>query len=249
MAREQLRRIGVPAVFKPDDHGTPEQADIFCAAGNPDKFGSLDILAESEHFRLVTTPFPKAAGQVLVVTKAHMRTFADVPVTWHRELRRMVDFGSKFQREMYGKQTCLREQGSSVRQSVPHAHLHLLPVSGQVVVPRGHRINAGDWFAVARYKLRAGEYYYMEYADTGLLIPHTADAVRDAEWAVCEAIPGRWNDEKSEPEGDRSPKGRELLGELCENWKTWTGRSEVRDLARAGKITFGPAKTDTVFGS
>lgn len=212
----------MPVLFQPVPAGPPDRSDVFCADGCPENFQQLNILAETDHFRLTTTPYPKSPGQLIIVPKPHIATFADVPLAWHRELRDLIAKAMRFHTEMYGAETCLREQGSHERQSVHHAHLHLLPVREPVTLPGGLGVrSARDWRDVARFRLHRGDYYYIQFREKRRIMHHRSDAVIVAERALCEAISGRWDSEKREPAGDTSPAGRIALADLVDRWRAW----------------------------
>lgn len=218
-----LRHLGIPAIIRPREQGTPDATDVFCRSQ-----GAVNsvVFRETEHFEMVTSGFPLAAGHLLIVPKEHIATFADVPVSWHRELEQLVDVGIRFQQAMYGGSTFLREQGSPVeRQAVHHAHLHLIPVPQEVTLPEGPGITrVRGWFDVARWRLRHGDYHYVQCGRDRRVVPDVGSGVEAAERVLCDALDSVWDPVKLQPTKVMGPRAAAMVADAAERWNRWEQR-------------------------
>jgi diadenosine tetraphosphate (Ap4A) HIT family hydrolase len=230
-ARRSLRRrLGVPVLVHPAVPGMPDGTDIFCGADPAGgESGRPIVLKESRHgrFRMIASPYPLGTGHVLIVPNEHVPTFADVPLAWHAELEELVREGERFQNEMYpGTRTFIREQGSPVeRQAVHHAHLHLIPVHLPVELPPAAEFTrVRSWFDVGRYRLRQGDYHYVQLGHDRWVMPDVGPEVAAAERMLSEALLSIWDPEKLQPTKHMGPEARVMLDDVLGRWAEWSGR-------------------------
>lgn len=230
-ARRSLRRrIGIPVLVRPAVPGLPDSTDIFCGADLAARDVDRPIvLTHSRHgrFRMIASRYPLGTGHLLIVPNDHIPTFADVPRAWHAELEELVAEGERFQREMFpGTRTFIREQGSPVeRQAVHHAHLHLVPVH----LPIGSPEAAGftrvhSWFDVGRYRLRHGDYHYIQVGRDRWVMPDVGGQVERAERLLSDALLSIWDPQKLQPTKHMGPESLRMVNDVLTRWQVWTSR-------------------------
>jgi len=102
----------------------------------PGGLGGL-VLGETERFRVVAEPHPLTEGHVLLVPKRHASAVGDLDPAEMDELKELLADVTAFLEGQYGT-TAWFEHGV-LGQTVPHAHVHVLPFDGAVseIVPEG----------------------------------------------------------------------------------------------------------------
>ena len=91
---------------------------------------------ESEHFVFMHDIHPIIPGHCLLMSKAHFRAFALVPLAYDLEFKRMLQMSIAFIREQFGTPIIFEhgsmsdEPGSGV--CINHAHLHLIPTKADL---------------------------------------------------------------------------------------------------------------------
>lgn len=121
------------------------------------------VLWESEHYRILPDAFPRCAGHVLLVTRAHLASHMHAPAEWLPELRAAQERVRMFLRNRFGAAAFFENGGS--RQQVPHAHLHGFPFRPQVRrkwLREGKVARIDGWEDARREKEAAGHYFYLE---------------------------------------------------------------------------------------
>ncbi len=222
----------MPALRIPDPVGAPDMTDVFC---NPPENGPLATdLLESKHFRVLGSRLPLAEGHVLIVPKDHIRVYGDIPVTWHKELEALIAIVRSFQRDMYGKESFAREQGSPPgspgnRQSVRHAHFHLIPFAGTApaipTIPDAKEI--GSFWDLAKYRLKDGYYHYIEVGGDRRVMPDDGHGVASAEWMLRELIGNVWDPVKLQPTKFEGKRATEMYSDLCSRWNSWSMTAKI----------------------
>jgi hypothetical protein len=97
------------------------------------------VIREYEHLAVIPSLGPLVDGHVLLCTTTHVPGFAALPVGLYHAYRRAQDDLTAFLSHEYRRSVHAFEHGSSmtgdhVPCTVDHAHLHLLPLPGEVVV-------------------------------------------------------------------------------------------------------------------
>ncbi len=230
--RSFLRRCHMPALLVPDPAGAPDMTDVFC---NPPENGPRATnLLESQHFRVLGSRLPLAEGHVLIVPKDHIRVYGDIPVTWHRELEALITIVRTFQQDAYGRQSFAREQGSPPgspgnRQSVRHAHFHLIPYSGSTPpipdIPDAKPIRS--FWDLSKYRLRDGYYHYIEVGGDRRVMPDDGHGVASAEWMLRELIGNVWDPVKLQPTKFEGKRAAEMYSDLCSRWNSWIATATI----------------------
>jgi diadenosine tetraphosphate (Ap4A) HIT family hydrolase len=129
---------------------------------------SSEVLRESRFFAAILDIAPIVEGYMLIVTKEHRTAFSQMGQAELDDLEVFISSISDVLFRAYGVRPQLYEHGcpnSSPRHSccVEHAHLHLVPFAGQLLVP-------DEWQRFRRIKGLAGlcsihkEYLYLRDA-------------------------------------------------------------------------------------
>lgn len=137
------------------------------------------VLAETEHFRVVADHAPLVSGHTLVMPRAHLACYGEVPAEWDDELAGLRAQITAFLTEAY--QPVVWFEHGVFHQTVYHAHLHAMPlglVNPTVVgdpALEGHtvagRAEVRAWYA------EHGPYTYLEEPD-GAAALFAADEAR-----------------------------------------------------------------------
>lgn len=227
MARPpKLPKGPVRAIFRPVDAGPPDETDVFCIPNidpaTGDELGG--ILTRTRHFDIRASAFPLAPGHILITPRDHILTMGDVPVAWYPELEACANWVRQFHEDAYNQHTFTREQGSPlVRQAARHAHLHLVPVSGVVVlgrVPQAREVKS--LLGVARYRAKHGGYHFVESNGKRLVMPDEGDGVARAEWLLCDALGSVWDPVKLQPTKMTPQQSVAPVAELKAKWSEWS---------------------------
>ncbi len=235
--RSFLRRLAIPALWVPDPASPPDATDIFCRP--PSDSRQTTPLMVSKHFYVYASRFPLASGHLLIVPREHIPVYAEVPILWHRELERVIATVRSFQREMYGKESFAREQGSPPgspgnRQSVRHAHFHLIPFDGDgsPLPAFAGETKLRSFADLARYRWTKGHYHYVEIGGDRRVVPDVGPGVEEAERALRDRIGNDWDPVKLQPIKFEDPVGREMFCDVIGRWNTWLDRHGVATVGK-----------------
>ncbi|MBF6591830.1 MAG: HIT family protein [Ktedonobacterales bacterium] len=139
--------------------GTPASGCPFCQRET-----LAVILEETPHFFLLADHAPLAEGHLLLVPHAHYACYGAVPAALDDELPRLKERIAVFLTTTYGP-FIFFEHGV-FRQTVPHAHLHAIPIgsadfslrglAGMYGQPVRSLADVRAWYA------ERGHYFYLE---------------------------------------------------------------------------------------
>lgn len=224
--RAFLRRHAIPSLVFPDPSPHPLDHDIFCFPPTDER--KTTKLMETKHFRVFASRFPQAEGHLMIVPKQHLAVFGDVPQAWFPELEKLVRLLSDFHREKYGAETFLRENGSppgikDARQSVPHAHLQLIPVPPltQELPEFRQAKEIAKLRQLARYRLKSGGYHFASVGGRRFVMSHVGQSHRTAEYLLKTLVDNPWDPDKVQPVKYIDPEARIMLAGLVDKWNSW----------------------------
>lgn len=86
-----------------------------------------DIVAEDEHALAFLDITPSARGHTLVVPKAHVERFPELPAALLEPLFSMAQRVGDAAKEAVGAPGFMTVVNTTVGQTVPHVHVHVLP--------------------------------------------------------------------------------------------------------------------------
>ena len=98
---------------------------------------SSRIVISTENFVVMPTVGCFVEGYLLIVTKKHYYSFAEVPPEMMEELEKLIARVKEVLRNLYGQEVVCFEHGGaacsiSMGSCIDHAHFHLLPYSGSL---------------------------------------------------------------------------------------------------------------------
>lgn len=102
--------------------------DIFCQAKTKLK---NEIIYETKNFYLIHDGFPLTEGHLLIIPKKHERCFLEITGYEKKEAEELITKAINFLKNNYIMPR-LFEHGV-IAQTVPHAHLHLLPTTKKIL--------------------------------------------------------------------------------------------------------------------
>lgn len=158
------RRRTPPLAAPPDERTAPVPGPVagcpFCA------LGSLETpLTETESFFAVGDHAPLVGGHILIIPRAHYACFGAIPAALDDELLALKERIRRFLASAYRAPTFF-EHGV-FRQTVPHAHLHAIPLGPTSLHLEEMAIESGGQPLRAQADLRAwyatrGPYFMLE---------------------------------------------------------------------------------------
>lgn len=98
---------------------------------------SSRIVISTENYVVMPTVGCFREGYLLIVTKKHYYSFADVPLEMMEEIERLIERVKALLRDLYGQNVICFEHGGAVcsmsmGSCIDHAHLHILPYNGRL---------------------------------------------------------------------------------------------------------------------
>lgn len=178
-------------------------------------------LFETESLYVRPDKYPLTAGQILIITKQHLRCYGEAPARALIELEECVETVRRFLRDAYQTEASTWENGVA-GQTVFHAHLHLLPVpvTGIPAVLNGRddvRIIEG-WDEVQAHFEQYGHYRYIEHNGDRRLIAGHSPVLWGfqrllEEWTGAKRVDGEWI----------KPTTPEDVAEVGRRWESWAG--------------------------
>lgn len=200
-----------------------DATDVFC----PDRDGAARAhLFETAHFYVMPDAFPITPGHILVIPKQHAPCFAALPARWESEYRWILTRVRRFLRETMGCEALVWENGVA-RQSVHHAHLHIIPMPATVrgLPPPEEAVRIPDLAAVRRWYLRRGPYHYVEFrGDRRILPPDSPD------WYTMDRFKARVLGVRRAADGRNWIRTDHLasVAPLIASWRAWEKGHAVR---------------------
>ncbi|HZT06807.1 MAG TPA: NUDIX domain-containing protein [Chloroflexota bacterium] len=150
-------------------------SDARCPFCDPDQIEPQTV-TQTQHLSLLADLHPIADGHLLIVTRDHLPCVAALPIPYDSELEGLIAATRSFLADRYGPTTIL-EHGS-VAQTVPHAHLHLIPnvPDFRDTLAHGRERNDTDgWPALRRWFAERGPYLYYACDDGASIFPPDRD--------------------------------------------------------------------------
>jgi diadenosine tetraphosphate (Ap4A) HIT family hydrolase len=180
---------------------------------------SQTILEATANFVLIADKFPLVEGHTLVIPKAHSRCLGETPADRQAELVRLVTYAQQKLARLYGRIGAWENGG--IRQSVRHAHLHLLPLPGDRTLEFGARmwesgriVPLENWEGLFEWHAANGFYQLFQIgvdAPPHVLKPATGDKrYNEVGWARLNQV-GVWSVLRSRLLKYRNPQMRQKL--------------------------------------
>ena len=178
-------------------------------------------LFETDSLYVRPDKYPMVRGQILVISKKHLRCYGEAPDEALTELDECAETVRRFLRDAYHTEASTWENGVA-GQTVYHAHLHLLPapITGipAVLDGRDDVCVVDGWGEVRTHFELHGHYRYMEFdGDRRLIAGHSPvlwEVQRLLEvWTGARVVDGDWV--KTTTPDDVAEVGR--------RWEIWAG--------------------------
>jgi ATP adenylyltransferase len=164
-------------------------------------------VAHSEHFVVIPSVGALVDGWVLVVPKSHLLSLGALPEELQPELADLAATMSESLEREYGQPVTRFEHGSSAAMQavgcgVNHAHLHLVPLTFDVVADLALRhpdlavVDHRGGLASAPRRTRSGSYVYVRNGSgREVLILDTENESQLVRRMIASrlGVPGRWN--------------------------------------------------------
>jgi histidine triad (HIT) family protein len=205
---------------------------VFCS-----RINQPETLFETASLYAMSDKFPVLPGHLLIISRAHLRCYADAPEAVVQELAVAATRLRRFLREAYGTEALLWENGVC-GQTVFHAHLHLLPVSTQRLPPcldEGPDITRiDDWDAVRDHFTRRGGYHSVELGGQRRLIAGNSPVLEATRQWLAQVTglrheAGDWVRLATEDD----------IREVARRWTTWADRVREAEPASGGNLYAG----------
>jgi len=202
---------------------------VFCARG-----GQPAALFETAALYAMPDKFPLCPGHLLLISKAHLPCYGAADAATARELDAAVARAEAFLAACYpvGGSLFLWENGVA-GQTVPHAHLHLLPLPFGGTPPLLDReadaVRITGWAAVRARFVQQGAYRYVAYAGGRWLLPGQSAAVGRLQERVARATGLR-----RAPDDWIRTTTPEDVHEVGRRWAAWSADPRAGRAAGAG---------------
>lgn len=157
-------------------------------------------LFETESLYVMPDKFPLTRGHILIISKEHLPCYGAASPFVTSEVTSAARRVGHFLRAQFGAEVWMWENGVS-GQSIPHAHLHLLPVSSHTLLRdfAGHPdvYEVEGWSSVEKYYRQHGCYRYVEAYDRRLLVRGRSPVLKKMrQWledvTVAKRTPSGW---------------------------------------------------------
>jgi diadenosine tetraphosphate (Ap4A) HIT family hydrolase len=145
---------------------------LFClvADGVAEDLPENQIIEQSEHFYAKAALGHFVSGYTLIIPKDHWICFTEVPFQLFRELDEFILRVRRKVELITGKEVMIFEHGpmnrlDSAGACIEHAHLHLLPVSNDLLKPLGDQFEferLDSRAQLTEYCGRKNQYVYLE---------------------------------------------------------------------------------------
>lgn len=187
-----------------------------CAFCRPET--AAEALWEGEHYRVLADAFPRCAGHVLLVTRAHLPSHMHAPREWMPEFAEAQRSICRFLRDTFGAAT-FYENGAK-HQEVPHAHLHGLPFD-PVIDPdwlRERKLERiSGWEDARRECEREGHYFYLETGSGSYLIRKYKFVLRRVRSQLLDQTEATQDADT----GKMARGGPDMIQQTARLWRAW----------------------------
>ena len=186
----------------------------FCREGS-----RAHALWESEHYRVLADEYPRCAGHVLLVTKAHLASHMHAPAAWMGEFEAAQERVRAFLLNTFNSAAFYENGGK--RQEVPHAHLHGLPFSPQVPadwLEAGFVERISGWQDARREREQAGHYFYLETREDRCLVRRYKYVLK----RVRAQLVGQTEARVEAETGKMTRGGADMVNRTRELWRRWS---------------------------
>ncbi len=192
---------------------------MFCA-----RCDQPQTLFQAPSLYVMPDKYPTVPGHILIISRDHLPCYAVASAEALRELEWTTARVRAFLEETYATPVIAFENGIA-GQTVPHAHLHLLParitdLSTEATEYRDVTRIAG-WQQVQEHFVHWGNYRYIEVGDKRYLIKGYSPVLRVLRQQLAEATGLTWGEHG--PEKKTTPDD---IREVERRWRTWHGLEE-----------------------
>lgn len=125
---------------------------------------TASTLWENAQYRIIADQYPLCVGHILLISKTHYPSHMHAPIEQLNELEAAQHQARQFLHDNFGK-VSFYENGNTIHQEVPHAHLHAVPFAVSMSdgwLEQGVLQQATSWQAVWQECERVGHYTYFE---------------------------------------------------------------------------------------
>jgi diadenosine tetraphosphate (Ap4A) HIT family hydrolase len=188
---------------------------VFCT-----REGQPEALFETAGLRVVPDKFPMTPGHILIIPKEHLPCLAAAPEGLLAEVEAAAARVRHFLREAYGSEAMAWENGVA-GQTVPHAHLHLLPLPLAELPPvfrDAELVPIDGWEPVRRHYERHGSYRYVAFRGERRLIAGYSPVMARLREFWEQHLPVRWDAGKRDWLRLTTP---EDVREVGRRWAEW----------------------------
>jgi diadenosine tetraphosphate (Ap4A) HIT family hydrolase len=184
-------------------------------------------LWENTHYRVVADEYPRCIGHLLVLSKAHYPSHMHAPIEQLSELEFAQCQARQFLLDNFGRASFLENGG--VRQEVPHAHLHSVPVTASIPpswIERGILKRVEHWRDVWREREQTGHYCYVETAEGRFVLRGDSEDELLLNEMRSQVI--AQTTAEIDPETGALKRGdRDMVTETIRVWKTWAQTKQI----------------------
>jgi diadenosine tetraphosphate (Ap4A) HIT family hydrolase len=189
-----------------------------CAFCSQDAETNRTALWEGERYRILADEYPRCAGHVLLVTRAHLPSHMHAPEAWMPEFYAAQEQVRRFLRATFAHSAFYENGGA--RQEVPHAHLHGLPFAPEVPAAwtaDGWIEPIASWEDARRERERSGHYFYLE-TDEGRWLVRRYKKVLNG---VRGQLVGQTEARIDPTTGKMTRGGPEMVAQTAALWRAW----------------------------
>lgn len=175
-------------------------------------------LWEGEQYRILADGYPRCAGHVLLVTRAHLASQMHAPLAWMPEFYAAQERVRSFLQAIFG-QAAFYENGGA-RQEVPHAHLHGLPFAPEIPaawMTDGWIEPIAGWEDARRERERTGHYFYLETDEGRWLVRRYGKVLK----GVRGQLVGQTEASVDPESGKMARGGPEMVAQTVALWHSW----------------------------
>jgi diadenosine tetraphosphate (Ap4A) HIT family hydrolase len=181
-----------------------------------------NFLWENAAYSIIADQYPLCVGHILLISKTHHPSHMHAPIGQLNELEAAQVQARQFLRDHFGK-VSFYENGNTIHQEVPHAHLHAVPFTVSIPadwLEQGLLQRAANWQAIWQECERAGHYTYFE-TDAGQFVLQNDDQYELLLNMLRHQLATQTGAEIDRSTGEMKRGSAEMVTRTIQCWQAW----------------------------